>query len=313
MTAFAMPRGMRAPGLSAVLAAMLLGFAVLSPDFATAGNALKVLMQSSVLMLIALPMTFVILTEGLDLSVGAVVSLASVIAAQAALATNSTFVALLGAIAAGGLAGAVNGGLVAYSGIPPFVATLGMLGVAQSLALILTGGQSVTGLLPGITFLYDGAILGAPIPILLMACAYALMHALLYRTRFGSYVFALGGNREALSLAGVSWRRMLLAVYVLAGVWAGVAGLLFAGRLNAGHPTAGIGLEFDAIAAIALGGTSFERGDGWLPGTVLGVLAIGVLRNGLNLMAVSSSLQVCCIGALVIFAFTLEAFRTRVT
>jgi ribose transport system permease protein len=311
MTALALKRPMRAPGLLAMLAIMLIGFSIATHDFATPGNALNVLLQSSVLLLIALPMTFVILTEGLDLSIGAVLSLCSVVLAQTALATGSFAATLAVALAVGTAAGILNGGLVAYLRIPPFVATLGTLGVAQSLALIVTGGQSVVGLPSSVIFVYGGSFLGIRMPILLVAAAYALMHALLYRTRFGSYVFALGGNREALTLAGVPWRRMLLAVYALAGAWAGVAGLLLASRLNAGHPTAGIGMEFDAIAAVALGGTSFERGNGWLPGTLLGALTIGILRNGLNLLAVSSALQVSCIGLLVILAFTLEAFRTQ--
>jgi ribose transport system permease protein len=311
MTALALPGRLRAPGLLLVLAVMLGGFTVATRDFATPGNVLNILLQSSVLLLIALPMTFVILTEGLDLSIGAVVSLCSVVLAQTALATGSFAAVLAATLAVGGLVGALNGGLVAYLRIPPFVATLGTLGVAQSLALLVTGGQSVTGLPDSVIFVYGGSILGVRVPLLIIIGAYALMHWLLYRTRFGSYVFALGGNREALTLAGVPWRRVLVAVYVLAGAWAGLAGLLLAGRLSAGHPTAGIGMEFDAIAAVALGGTSFERGNGWLPGTLLGVLAIGILRNGLNLLAVSSALQVSCIGLLVILAFTLEAFRTQ--
>jgi ribose transport system permease protein len=311
MTALALRRPMRAPGLLAMLAIMLVGFSIASRDFTTAGNALNVLLQSSVLLLIALPMTFVILTEGLDLSIGAVLSLCSVTLAETALATQSLAAALVVAVAVGTLAGLLNGSLVADLRIPPFVATLGTLGVAQSLALIATGGQSVVGLPDSLVFVYGGSILGIRVPILVVIVAYVLMHALLYRTRFGSYVFALGGNREALTLAGVPWRRMLLGVYALAGAWAGVAGLLMASRLNAGHPTAGIGMEFDAIAAVALGGTSFERGNGWLPGTLLGALTIGILRNGLNLLAVPSALQVGCIGLLVIVAFTLEAFRTQ--
>jgi ribose transport system permease protein len=311
MTTLALPREMRAPGLAIALVIMLAGFSIASRNFATPGNALNIMMQSTALLLIALPMTFVILTEGLDLSVGAVVSLCSVALAQVALATGSLFMTFAAGVLVGALCGALNGGLIAYLRIPPFVATLGTLGVAQSLALILTGGQSVTGLPPNVVFVFGGSILGVPVPILVFVAAYAMMHGLLYRTPFGSYVFALGGNREALTLAGISWRRMLLAVYVLVGAWAGVAGLVLAGRLSAGHPTAAIGMEFDAIAAVALGGTSFERGNGWLPGTVLGVTAIGILRNGLNLIAVSSAVQVCCIGLLVILAFTLEAFRTQ--
>jgi ribose transport system permease protein len=310
MTALALRQPIRAPGLIVVLALMLVGFSVASREFATAGNAFNIVLQSSALLLLALPMTFVILTEGLDLSIGAVLSLCSVALALAAVGTGSFVVALAVAVAVGLVAGVLNGVLVAYLRIPPFVATLGTFGIAQSLALIVSGGQSVTSLPDSILFFYNGSIFGLRTPILFIVVAYALMHALLYRTRFGSYVFALGGNREALTLAGVRWRRMLLAVYALAGAMAGLAGLLLASRLNAGHPTAGIGMEFDAIAAVALGGTSFERGDGWLFGTLLGTLTIGVLRNGLNLMAVSSALQVSCIGLLVILVFTLESFRT---
>jgi ribose transport system permease protein len=309
MIALALPKRLRAPGLVIAMTVMLVVFAIASRDFATPGNVLNIIMQSSALLLVALPMTFVILTEGLDLSVGAVVSLCSVTLAQVALATGSLVMTLAAGVLVGALAGAVNGGLIAYLRIPPFVATLGTLGAAQSLALILTGGQSVTGLPSNVLFIYGGSILGVPVPILIIVAAYAIMHSLLYLTPFGSFVFALGGNREALTLAGVSWRRMLMAVYVLSGAWAGVAALVLASRLSAGHPTAAIGMEFDAIAAAALGGTSFEHGDGWLLGTLLGVAAIGILRNGLNLMAVSSSVQVCCIGLLVILAFTLEAFR----
>lgn len=311
MTALALPRGVRAPGLLAVIAIMVVGFAAASRDFATPGNVLNIVMQSSTLLLVALPMTFVILTEGLDLSVGAVVSLCSVALAQVALATGSLAMTFAAGVLVGALAGMVNGALIAYLRIPPFVATLGALGAAQSLALILTGGQSVTGLPANVLFVYGGSVLGVPVPILIVVAAYAIMHVLLYLTPFGSYVFALGGNREALTLAGLSWRRMLMAVYVLSGAWAGVAALVLASRLSAGHPTAAIGMEFDAIAAVALGGTSFERGDGWLFGTLLGVAAIGILRNGLNLVAAPSSVQVSCIGVLVILAFALEALRAR--
>jgi ribose transport system permease protein len=309
MTALALPQRLRAPGLFVMLVLMLGGFGVAARDFATTQNIVNILLQSSVLLLIALPMTLVIMTEGLDLSIGAVLSLCSVVLAEVAVTTQSILAALLVGLATGTVFGLVNGALVAFLGIPPFVATLGTLGVAQSLALIASGGQSITGVPDSVVFVFSGSVFGAPFPIPLMIVAYAATHFLLYRTRFGSYIFALGGNREALTLAGVPWRVVLVSVYALAGAAAGIAGLLLAGRLNAGHPTAGIGMEFDAIAAVALGGTSFDRGDGWLPGTVLGVITIGVLRNGLNLLAVSSAVQVCCIGLLVILTFALEAFR----
>jgi ribose transport system permease protein len=251
------------------------------------------------------------MTEGLDLSIGAVVSLAAVVLSIVAVATGSVLLALIAGLAVGAACGAVNGGLVAWLGIPPFVATLGMLGVAQGLALIVTGGQSVVGIPAAVQAIYSGVVLGIPAPILLIVLAYAIVHALLYHTAFGSYVFALGGNREALSFAGVPQRLVLLGVYAYAGACAGIAGLVLTARLNAGHPTAGIGMEFDAIAAVAVGGTSFERGNGWLPGTLLGVIVIGVLRNGLNLLSVPSSMQVCCVGLLMILAFAIEALRAE--
>lgn len=299
----------RIPGVAVMLAILVVGFTIGNANFMSPVNIGNVLSQSSVLLLLALPMTLVIMTEGLDLSIGAVLTLASVTLALVAVSTGSLPLALLAGIAVGAACGAVNGAVVAFGRVPPFVATLGMLGVAQGLALIVTDGQSVVGIPPSVQAIYAENLFGLPLPILLMALAYAGFHALLYHTRFGTYVFALGGNREALAFAGIAQRRLLLAVYALAGAMAGLAGMLLTSRLNAGHPTAGIGLEFDAIAAVAVGGTSFERGNGSLPGTLLGVLTIGALRNGLNLLAIPSSLQVGCIGLLVILAFAIEALR----
>jgi len=207
--------------------------------------------------------------------------------------------------------GIANGCLVAVLRIPPFVATLGTLGMAQGLALIVSDGQSVVGIPHSVSDIYSAALLGVPVPIMLGVLAYLAFHGLLYHTRFGTYIFALGGNREALTYAGLSPTRLLIGVYALGGAIAGVAGLLMTARMNAGHPTAGLGLEFDAIAAVAVGGTSFERGNGWLGGTVLGVLAVGVLRNGLNLLALPSSIQVASVGVLVIFALFLDGLRGR--
>ncbi len=292
-----------------MLGVLVVGFTLGNRDFLKPANLLNVLDQSSVLLLIALPMTLVIMTEGLDLSIGAVLTLAAVVLSTVAVGTGSLVLALLAGTSVGLACGIVNGWLVAWLRIPPFVATLGLFGVAQSLALAVTDGQSVVGIPPSVEAVYSGTVAGVPMPILLMVVAYAVFHVLLYRTAFGTYVFALGGNREALIFAGIPQRLVLLCVYALAGLMAGIAGLVLTARLNAGHPTAGIGMEFDAIAAVAVGGTSFERGNGWLPGTLLGVVTIGVLRNGLNLIALPSSLQVCCVGALVILAFVIEALR----
>lgn len=299
----------RVPGAAVMLGVLAVAFTIGNPSFASFANLTNILMQSSVLLLIALPMTLVIITEGLDLSVGAVLTLASLAVALVAVGTGFVVLAVLAGLATGLVCGGVNGWLVSRLGLPPFVATLGTLGIVKSLALVVSGGQSVVGLPVALLGFYAGRFLGIPAPVILIFCAYAVIHTLLYHTRFGSYVFALGGNREALIFAGVPHRRILATVYALNGLMAGFAALLLTARLNAGHPTAGIGLEFDAIAAVAIGGTSFERGNGWLPGTVLGVLTIGVLRNGLNLIAVPSSLQVGCVGLLMILAFTIESLK----
>jgi ribose transport system permease protein len=222
------------------------------------------------------------------------------------LATGSIVLGLLAALAVGLCFGLGNGLLVAQFDIPPFITTLGTLGIAQGLSLLVTDGQSIVGIPRAIENIYSGTVAGIPWPVVIAALAYLVTHALLYHTRFGTYVFALGGNREALRVAGISVRGMLIRVYVFGGLMAGFAALLMTARLNSAHPTAGIGMEFDAIAAVAVGGTSFERGNGWLFGTLLGVIAVGVLRNGLNLLAVPSSAQVACIGALVIIALFID-------
>jgi ribose transport system permease protein len=307
----AAPTLVRIPGVAIVLVVLLLLFSLLTAHFLTPGNIANILVQSTVLILLALPMTLIIMTEGLDLSMGAVLTLASIALAMTVVATGSALLGVLAGLAVGFVFGLANGALVAHAGIPPFIATLGTLGIAQGFSLVVTDGQSVVGIPATIERVYSATLLGLPIPIVLGAAAYGLFHLLLYHTRFGIAVFALGGNRDALRLAGVSDRLMLIAVYCVGGLMAGFAALLMTARMNAAHPTAGIGLEFDAIAAVAVGGTSFERGNGWLFGTLLGVIAVGVLRNGLNLMAVPSSAQVACIGALVILALFIDALWSR--
>lgn len=300
----------RIPGVAFMLVILLVLFAATSSRFLSVSNLSNVMVQSTILLMLALPMTLIIMTEGLDLSVGAVLTFASLVLAITVVNTGSVALALLGALATGLAFGIVNGWLVAYQNIPPFVVTLGTLGIAQGAALIISDGQSVVGIPEGIRVFYGGNIVGLPVPILIAVAAYAGFHLLLYHTRFGTYIPALGGNREALKLAGINDRVLLLVVYAIGGVMAGVGALLLSARMNAGHPTAAIGMEFDAIAAVAVGGTAFEKGNGWLFGTLLGVFTIGLLRNGLNLLAIPSSVQVCCVGALVIIALLIDSYRS---
>jgi len=301
----------RVPGVAIVLVELCAVFGATSPGFARSANIANILTQSTILLLLALPMTVIIMTEGLDLSIGAVLTFSSIVLAVTVISTGSPTLAFLAALAVGLCFGFGNGVLVAVFDIPPFITTLGTLGIAQGLSLLVTDGQSVVGIPPSIEHIYSGTVASIPLPIIIAVLAYLVTHALLYHTRFGTYVFALGGNREALRLAGISVRGMLIQVYVFGGLMAGFAALLMTARLNSAHPTAGIGMEFDAIAAVAVGGTSFERGNGWLFGTLLGVIAVGVLRNGLNLLAVPSSTQVACIGALVIVALFIDGLRSE--
>ena len=300
-----------AGGAALTLILLCVAFSLLTDTFLDAANLRNVAMQSTILLLIALPMTLIIMTEGLDLSLGAVLTLANVTLAMVAVKTGGVGLPLLAALGVGVAFGLLNGTLVARLGIPPFVATLGTLGVAQGLALVATDGQSVVSIPEAVQLFYGGELLGIPVPLWMAVVVYLIFHFLLYRTRFGAYIFALGGNREALGLAGVRAQLCLVAVYVIGGLMAGLAALLLTARISSGHPTAALGMEFDAIAAVAVGGTSFEKGKGWLLGTLFGVLAVGVLRNGLNLMGVSSAVQVSAIGFLVIFALMLDAFRGR--
>lgn len=299
----------RVPGVAFLLVALGIAFAVFASRFASLPNLLNIGVQSSILLLLALPMTFIIMTEGLDLSMGAVLGLTGVVLASVLVGGSGLGTALAAALGVGIGFGIANGLLVVKLGLPPFVATLGTLGIAQGIALVLTNGESVVGIGPVLPRLYASTWLGIPFSVLVAILVYAVFHFLLYYTRFGNYVFAIGGNREALVLAGVPAAVFHVAVYALAGLMAGFAALLLTGRMNSGHPIAAMGMEFDAIAAVIVGGTERQRGNGWLPGTVLGVLTVGVLRNGLNVLAMPSSLQVASIGLLLITALLIDSLR----
>jgi len=300
------------PGAAYLLALLAAGFALASPEFLSPRNLSNVALQSAALIIVSLGMTLVILTEGIDLSLGAVLGLCGVVMGMLVAPGGVALpVAVVAALLIGTAAGICNGALVAYAGMPPFLVTLGVYGIAQSLAMVLTEGNSVTGLPEAVRWFNEGAWLGVPVPILAMAAVFAVTWLLLYRTRFGRYVFAIGGNRRALELAGVPVRAWLVAVYAYAGLLAALASFITTARMNAAHPTIAIGLEFDAIAAVILGGTSFDKGNGGVWGTLIGALAVAVLRNGLNLVGLSTEWQVAVVGLVIVSAVALDALRGR--
>jgi len=299
----------RLPGAFYFLAALSSALALWTPRFPTAANLTNVGLQVAVLTIVALGMTLVILTEGVDLSAGPVLGLCGVCASLVVVSGHGLALAILAALAAGAACGLVNGLLIAPLGLPPFIVTLGVFGIAQSLATVLTGGDSVTNLPAYFRWFNEGAYLGVPVPVWAMGACFALTYVLLYQTRFGRYVFAIGGNRRALELSGSPVNTYHVAVYVYAGLLAAVASFIMTARMNSAHPTIGVGLEFDAIAAVILGGTSFEKGRGGLAGTVVGAFSVGVLRNGLNLAGIGAEWQVAAVGTVIIAAVGLDSWR----
>ena len=298
-----------APGAVYLLAILSVGLTILSPHFFSAANLTNVALQVAVLVIVALGMTLVILTEGIDLSLGPVLGLTGVVMAMMVIGGYPLWFAIGAAVAIGAAFGTVNGTLVAYVGLPPFIVTLGAFGVAQSFAMVLTEGNSVTGLPGYVRWFNEGVLAGLPVPLWATAVVFAVTYVLLYHTKFGRYTFAIGGNRRALVLSGSNAHVYHVLVYVYAGVLTALASFIMTARMNAAHPTIGVGLEFDAIAAVILGGTSFEKGRGGIFGTLIGALAVGVLRNGLNLMGVSAEWQVAIVGLIIIAAVSLDSIR----
>lgn len=300
--------GHRLPAVAYVLVALIAVFAVFAPGFFTVSNSVNIWRQAAVLLILAVGQTMVILTEGIDLSSGAVMGLAGVSCALALHAGWETAAAVLLGLGVGTLCGALNGLLIAVGRLPPFIATLGMMGMAEGLALALTQGSSVPGFSSGFRYVGDADPLGVPMPVWIAGLTFAWVYLLLYHTPFGTYVFALGGNEEAARRAGVPIHRQKIRVYSTAGFLSALGGIVLIARMNSAHPTVGIGYEFDAIAATILGGTSFERGQGGIGGTVLGVALIAVLRNGLNVIGLATYLQLAVVGSILVGALVLDAW-----
>lgn len=291
-----------------VLALVLLGavLSVTTERFLTVENLTNVLRQSSINAIIAVGMMMVILTRGIDLSVGSVLAFSTVIAADLLTgAAVSPLVAVLVAVAVGAVVGLVNGALVAWLKIPPFIATLGAMTYVRGGALAYTGGQPITGfaeLGQGFRYLGSAVVFNIPVPIIVMAVVYALAYLLLNHTGAGRYIQAIGDNEQAAFLSGLPVNRVLLFVYALAGALAGLAGVILAGRLDSAQPTAGTFYELDAIAAVVVGGTSFAGGQGTVLGTLVGALMIAVINNGMNLLQFPSELQAIAKGVVIILA-----------
>jgi ribose/xylose/arabinose/galactoside ABC-type transport system permease subunit len=278
-------------------------FAVIAPQFFSVPNLINVALSIAITGILAVGMTAVILTGGIDLSVGSVAALAGVVAAM--IAANGGASVFLGALAALGIGLAVglfNGFTIAQFRVPPFVTTLAMLTICRGLAFIVTGGRSIGNLPASFGFLGRERLLGVPVPVLLMFVVFAIGWFVLRRMTLGRYIYAVGGNREAAYLAGVNTKGVTLLVYVLNGLLVGLAGLVLASRLGAGVPNAGLQYELDVIAAVVVGGTSLMGGRGSVIGTFWGAVFIGILNNGLNLAGIDPYMQKIALGLVILLA-----------
>nr|WP_157669362.1 ribose ABC transporter permease [Chitinibacter sp. GC72] len=290
------------------LLVLVAGLAITSPDFMTVGNLLNVFRQVSINALIAFGMTLVILLGGIDLSVGSILALSSVLTAlMLSHGVDPVVAASVGILAGAGM-GMINGVIISKGKVAPFIATLGMMTILRGLSLVFSEGRPITGLNSDFFAMLGGGYVAGfiPVPVILMLVMFAVFWFVLKRTVFGRHVYAVGGNEEAAALSGIKTDRIKIWVYTLSGAMAATAGMILTSRLNSAQPTAGTGYELDAIAAVVLGGTSLTGGRGWIFGTLVGALLIGILNNGLNLLGVSSFYQQVIKGVVILLAVLLD-------
>ena len=287
---------------------------LLSPYFLSISNFLNILLATSVIGILAIGSTFVISSAGLDLSVGCVMGLAGVAGAVVMnqLGLNWVF-GILACIIAGGIAGFFNGQLVTRAKIPAFIVTLGMLGVARGTALLLCDGKPIYGLSNEFLFLGQGRPFGIPFPVVIFIVVALITHYILASTKFGKHTLVIGDNQIAAVAMGININRHKVQLYALSGGLAGLAGMIFTSRVNAGDPTAGLNYELTAITAAIIGGTNLFGGKGSIIGTFIGALIMGVLQNGLNLLAVQSYYQRMAIGAVLILAVWFDQINRQKT
>ncbi len=281
---------------------------ILNPSFLEPLNLLNLLRQVAINALIAFGMTFVILTGGIDLSVGAILALSSALTAGMMVAGVDPIVAILIGCILGALMGMVNGLFITIGKMAPFIATLATMTIFRGLTLVYTGGNPITGL--GDNYLFQlfgrGYFLGIPVPAITMILAFVFLFVLLHKTPFGRKTYAIGGNEKAALISGIKVPKVKIMIYSLSGMLAALAGAILTSRLNSAQPTAGTSYELDAIAAVVLGGTSLSGGKGRIFGTLIGALIIGTLNNGLNLLGVSSFYQMVVKGIVILIAVLLD-------
>ena len=281
----------------------------LSPVFLTVTNVLNVIRQSSIFGIMAIGMTFVILTGGIDLSVGSILAVVGAISAGMLKGGMEVLPVVILALAIGISCGLANGVLITVGRIAPFVVTLGMMSVARSLTLIYTTGYPISGCAGAFRFIGGGDILAIPFPIVVFLLTVVIAWVILTQTRMGRYVYAIGGNEETVKLSGINADFYKTTVYVISGITAAISALILTSRLNSAEPMAGQGYELDVIAAVVIGGTSLNGGRGSVWGTLIGALLIGVINNGMNLLGIPPYFQLLVKGFIIIGAVLIDRLR----
>jgi inositol transport system permease protein len=310
-------------GIFLIFAVMVLAASLLSPAFLSTTNLINIVRQMSIVGLIALGVTGIIVSAGIDLSSGSVVGLTAVVAASLAQSPDNTgaffpglhlplFVPVAAACLVGSLVGLINGTLVAKARIPPFIATLGTFTAIRGAANLYTSGRPISDLTDDYDFIGQGDVFGVPVPIIILVVMAVVTHILYAHTKFGKYIYAIGGNEQAARVSGINAARYKMLIYVYASFLAGLAGVVVSSRIGSGQPGLGVGYELDAIAAAVIGGTSLSAGGiGTVAGTIVGALIIGVLNNTLDLMNVSAFWQQIVKGCIIVGAVILDQLKQR--
>ena len=294
-------------GIFIAFIAICIMLSIATPYFFTAQNIIIVLRQVSINGILAIGVTFVIIAGGIDLSLGSVLALTGVVAASFAHpGTYALIVPVMLGILTGVIIGAVNGLTITLGKVAPFIVTLGMMTIARGLALVWSDGRPVTNLSPAFNYIGGGDLLHIPVPILLFVLVIIVSAVILNYTRIGRYIYAVGGNENAARASGIRVSGVKLFAYIMCSGLAGLAGIILASRITTGQPNAGIAYELDAIAAVVIGGTSLLGGRGSIAGTVIGVLIIGVINNGLDLLNVTSYYQQIIKGVIIVGAVLLD-------
>jgi Predicted ABC-type sugar transport system, permease component len=308
---FTLHKVMQSVGILPVLILIFIGFSLMTPNFATESNIMNIVRQSSINTVLAAGMTFVIITGGIDLSVGSILGATAVMSMVTSLSPELGLLSIPVALMGGLLMGTLNGVMVAYIGLPPFIATLGTYTALRGAAYLLAGGTTVIN--NNITFEWIGNSYLGPIPWLVVIgfVVIAICWFILRKTTLGMHVYAVGGNANAARLTGIKVGMVLTFVYALSGLLAGLGGIMSASRLYSANGNLGVGYELDAIAAVVLGGTSLSGGIGSITGTLIGALIIAAMNNGMTLMGVSYFWQLVIKGCVIIIAVLIDKYRTR--